>query len=141
MTGSLVVEFTYRIDYWDSALAIGVGDKARARALSQPHQYGSQYTCIMVLIPADFPTSSQGIFDRGDICVDLIARRPDLAGHISRCATLVTRGQRVAHPSTGRHMFLAYFNVFSRVGRQDALRLERRFGTRSSEQRGSYEVR
>lgn len=111
MTGSHVVESTYGIDYWGLALAIGVGDKARARALSQPYKYGPQYTCIMVFVPADFPTSSQGIFDTDDICADLIARRPDLAGHISRCAALVTRGQRVAHPSTGRHTFLAYFNV------------------------------
>lgn len=79
----------------------------------------------MVLIPANFPTSSQGIFDTDDICADLIARRPDLAGHISRCATLVTRGQRVAHPSAGRHTFLAYFNVFSMARRRDALDLAR----------------
>ena len=125
MTGSHVIESTYGIDYWGLALALGVGDKARVRALSQPYKHGPQYTCIMVFIPADIPSSSRGIFDTDDICADLITRRPDLAKQISRCATLVKRGQKVAHPSTGRHTFLAYFNVFSRVGRQEALDLAR----------------
>jgi hypothetical protein len=125
MTGSHIIESTYGIDYWGLALVLGVGDKDRARALSKPYRCGPQYTCIMVFIPADFPPSSQGIFDTDDICADLIARRPDLAKHISRCATLVKRGQKVAHPTTGRHTFLAYFNVFSRAGRQEALDLAR----------------
>ncbi|GFF64657.1 hypothetical protein IFM62136_06030 [Aspergillus lentulus] len=125
MTGSHIIESTYGIDYWGLALVLGVGDKDRARALSKPYRRGPQYTCIMVFIPADFPPSSQGIFDTDDICADLIARRPDLAKHISRCATLVKRGQKVAHPTTGRHTFLAYFNVFSRTGRQEALDLAR----------------
>ncbi|KAF4219483.1 hypothetical protein CNMCM8980_006745 [Aspergillus fumigatiaffinis] len=125
MTGSHIIESTYGIDYWGLALVLGVGDKDRARALSQPYRCGPQYTCIMVFIPADFPPSSQGIFDTDDICADLVARRPDLAKHISRCATLVKRGQKVAHPTTGRHTFLAYFNVFSRAGRLEALDLAR----------------
>ncbi|GFF55698.1 carnosine synthase 1 [Aspergillus udagawae] len=125
MTGSHIIESTYGIDYWGLAVVLGVGDKDRARALSKPYRCGPQYTCIMVFIPADFPPSSQGIFDTDDICADLLARRPDLAKHISRCATLVKRGQKVAHPTTGRHTFLAYFNVFSRAGRQEALDLAR----------------
>jgi hypothetical protein len=125
MTGSHIIESTYGIDYWGLALVLAVGDKDRAHALSKPYRCGPQYTCIMVFIPADFPASSQGIFDTDDICADLIARRPDLAKHISRCATLVKRGQKVAHPTTGRHTFLAYFNVFSRTGRQEALDLAR----------------
>ncbi|KAF4253041.1 hypothetical protein V6Z90_006440 [Aspergillus fumigatus] len=125
MTGSHIIESTYGIDYWGLAAVLGVGDKDRARALSQPYRDGPQYTCVMVFIPADFPPSSQGIFDTDDICADLLARRPDLAQHISRCATLVRRGQKVAHPTTGRHTFLAYFNVFSRAGREEALDLAR----------------
>ncbi|OGM40716.1 hypothetical protein ABOM_010939 [Aspergillus bombycis] len=125
MTGSQIIESTYGIDYWGLALLVAVGDKARVRALSQPFKHGPQYTCIMAFIPADYPVSCQGIFDSEDICADLIARRPDLARHISRCACLVKRGQRIAHPSSGRHTFLAYFNIFSRVGRKEALNLAR----------------
>lgn len=125
MTGSHVIESTYGIDYWSLAVVLGVGDKDRTRALSKPYKHGPQYTCIMVFIPADFALSKQGIFDTDDICADLIHRRPDLAKQISRCATLVKRGQKVAHPSTGRHTFLAYFNVFSRTSRREALDLAR----------------
>lgn len=125
MTGSHIIESTYGIDYWALAAILGVNDRARASALSVPYKSGAQYTAIMVFIPADFPVESEGIFDTDDICADLIARRPDLARNISRCATLVKRGEKVKHPSTGKHTFLAYFNVFSRIGREDALRLAR----------------
>lgn len=125
MTGSHVIESTYGIDYWGLALVLGVHDKTRVRALCHPYKHGAQYTCIMVFIPADFPVSTQGIFDSDDIAADLAARRPDLAKHISRSATLIKRGQKVAHPSTGRNTFLAYFNVFSRDSRQEALDLAR----------------
>ncbi|KAE8392427.1 hypothetical protein BDV23DRAFT_151214 [Aspergillus alliaceus] len=125
MTGCQIIESTYGIDYWGLALLLAVGDKARTRALSQPFKHGPQYTCIMVFIPADYPVSAQGIFDSEDICADLIARRPDLAKQISRCACLVKRGQKVAHPSSGKHTFLAYFNVYSRTGRKEALELAR----------------
>ncbi|RJE19813.1 hypothetical protein PHISCL_07844 [Aspergillus sclerotialis] len=123
MTGSQIIESTYGIDYWGLALLIAVGDKARVRALSQPFKQGPQYTCIMVFIPADFPISCEGIFDSDDICADLLARRPDLAKQISRCACLVKQGQRVPHPTSGKHSVLAYFNVFSRQGRKEALAL------------------
>lgn len=125
MTGCQIIESTYGIDYWGLALLLAVGDKARTRALSQPFKHGPQYTCIMVFIPADYPVSAQGVFDSEDICADLIARRPDLAKQISRCACLVKRGQKVAHPSSGKHTFLAYFNVYSRTGRKEALELAR----------------
>lgn len=123
MTGSYIVESTYGIDYWGLALLLGVGDKERVRALSQPYKLGPQYTCVMVFIPVEYPASRRGIFDSDDICADLKSRRPDLAKQISRCACLLKRGEKVPHPSTGRNTFLAYFNVFSREGRQAALEL------------------
>ncbi|KAH7309181.1 hypothetical protein B0I35DRAFT_482906 [Stachybotrys elegans] len=123
MTGSHIIESTYGIDYWGLAMLIAAGDEARARSLSRPFKHGAQYTCVMVFIPADYPSSCQGIFDSDDICAELRARRPDLAKQISRCACLVKRGQKVPHPSSGVNSFLAYFNVFSRAGRTEALKL------------------
>ncbi|UKZ83341.1 hypothetical protein TrVFT333_011149 [Trichoderma virens FT-333] len=123
MTGSQVIESTYGIEYWGLAMLIAVADKSRARSLSQPFKHGAQYTCVMVFIPAEYPSSCQGIFDSDDICAELKSRRPDLAKHISRCGCLVKRGQRVPHPSSGVNSFLAYFNVFSRKGRREALEL------------------
>ena len=109
MTGSQIIESTYGIDYWGLALLIAVGDKTRVRALSQPFKHGPQYTCIMVFIPADYSISCEGIFDSEDICADLLARRPDLAKQISRCACLVKRGQRVPHPTSGKNSFFGVF--------------------------------
>jgi hypothetical protein len=123
MTGSHIIESTYGIDYWGLALLIAVQDKARVRALARPFKNGAQYHCVMVFIPADYPLSCEGLFDSDDICKDLKSRRKDLACNISRSGCLVQRGQKVPHPSTGVHSFLAYFNVFSRKSREDALRL------------------
>ncbi|KAE8371925.1 hypothetical protein BDV26DRAFT_298351 [Aspergillus bertholletiae] len=121
MTGSQIIESTYGIDYWGLALLSAMGDMTRVRALARPFLKGPQYTSVMVFIPADFSSSCEGIFDSEDICADLIARRPDLEAFISKCGCLVKRGQHVPHPRTGRNTFLAYFNVFSRNSRKEAL--------------------
>ncbi|KAF3481220.1 uncharacterized protein GIQ15_03979 [Arthroderma uncinatum] len=125
MTASHITESTYGIDYWGVAVLSAVGDKPGVRALSHTFKHGPQYTCVMAFIPADFSASCEGIFDSDDICADLMTRRPDLAKHISRCACFIKRGQKVPHPNTGRNTFLAYFNVFSRAGRKEALDLVR----------------
>ncbi|THY19407.1 glutathione synthetase ATP-binding domain-like protein [Aureobasidium pullulans] len=123
MTGSQIVESTYGVDYWGLALLIAVQDRSRVRALSHPFKNGPQYHCIMVFIPADYPSSCEGLYDSEDLCADLMSRRKDLASHISRSGCFVKRGQKVPHPSTGVHSFLAYFNVFSRKSRHEALQL------------------
>ncbi|KAI9737814.1 MAG: hypothetical protein M1834_009183 [Cirrosporium novae-zelandiae] len=127
MKGTQIIESTHGIDYWGLAMLISLSDTARTRALSHSYKNGPQYTCIMVFIPADYPLSSytEGIFDSDDICAELLARRPDIAKHISRCGCLVKRGQKVPHPSSGVNSFLAYFNVFSRRGRKEALEVAR----------------
>ncbi|KAJ4129316.1 hypothetical protein NW768_007853 [Fusarium equiseti] len=125
MTGSQIIEHTYGIDYWGLALLLTVNDTTRARALALPFKAGPQYTSAMVFIPADFPSSCQGVFDSDDICKELFSRRPDLEAFVSRCACLVKRGQNVPHPSEGRNTFVAYFNVFSRRSRQEAMDIAR----------------
>ncbi|EFR04044.1 hypothetical protein MGYG_07050 [Nannizzia gypsea CBS 118893] len=125
MTASQITESTYGVEYWGVAVLSAVGDKARVRALSQPFKHGSQYTSVMVFIPADFPSTAEGIFDSDDICKDLIVRRPDLARNISRGSCFIKRGQKVPHPSSGQNTFMAYFNVFSRSGRKEALEIAR----------------
>lgn len=123
MTGSQIVESTYGVGYWGLALLIAVQDRSRVRALSHPFKDGPQYHCIMVFIPADYPPSCEDLYDSEDLCADLLSRRKDLASHISRSGCFVKRGQKVPHPSTGVHRFLAYFNVFSRKRRHEALQL------------------
>ncbi|KAK1510645.1 hypothetical protein CTAM01_01218 [Colletotrichum tamarilloi] len=123
MKGTQVIESTHGVDYWGLGMLIALRDGERTKALCHPYRNGPQYTCVMVFIPADYDVSSEGIFDSGDICDDLFNRRPDLAKNVSRYGCLVKKGQKVAHPSHGVNSFLAYFNVFSRKGREDALRL------------------
>lgn len=121
MTGSQIIEHTYGTDYWGLALLLTVNDTTRSRALALPFKAGPQYTSAMVFIPADFPSSCQGVFDSDDICKELFSRRPDLEAFVSRYGCLVKRGQKVPHPSEGRNTFVAYFNVFSRRSRQEAM--------------------
>ncbi|KAJ4004708.1 hypothetical protein NW752_009627 [Fusarium irregulare] len=125
MTGSQIIEHTYGIDYWGLALLLTVNDTTRSRALALPFKAGPQYTSAMVFIPADFPSSCRGVFDSDDICKELFSRRPDLEAFVSRCGCLVKRGQKIPHPSEGRNTFVAYFNVFSRRSRQEAMDIAR----------------
>ncbi|ORY59928.1 uncharacterized protein BCR38DRAFT_459952 [Pseudomassariella vexata] len=118
-----IIESTWGVDYWGLGMLFSLRDKPRVRALSQPYERGPQYTCVMVFISADYDTSCEGIFDSDDICTDLFARRPDLVKHVSRYGCLATKGQRIPHPHTGINTFMAYFNVFSRVSRREALEL------------------
>jgi hypothetical protein len=124
LKGAEIIEATYGIDYWGLALIIAVSDKERAKVLTQPFLHGPQYTSVLVMIQPDYDQSlCEGIFDSDDICIDLCRRRPDLAKHISSCGCFVKKGQKVPHPSSGIHKHLAYFNVFSKQGRIEALRL------------------
>jgi hypothetical protein len=123
MMGTQIIESTWGVDYWGLGMLISLRDKPRVRALSQPYERGPQYTCVMVFISADYDPSCEGIFDSDDICADLFARRPDLAKHVSRYGCLAKRGERIPHPHTGINTFIAYFNVFSRVSRIEALEL------------------
>ncbi|EPE26983.1 Glutathione synthetase ATP-binding protein [Glarea lozoyensis ATCC 20868] len=128
-----IIESTYGVDYWGLAMLIAIRDTERARILSQQFKMGAQYNCVMVFIPCNYDLDHcTGIFDSDDICADLIRQRPDLAEHISQCATLVKRGDKVDHPDSGHNSWLAYYNVFSRKSRQHALELAEqvRTGTR-----------
>lgn len=124
MTAAEIIKSTYGVDYWGLGMLIALQDKERAKALAQPFLNGPQYTCVMVFISPEYDVQRcEGIFDSGDICTDLVSRRPELAAYISRSACFVKKGQKVAHPSTGVNTFIAYFNVFSRRSRQEALRM------------------
>ncbi|KAI1192375.1 glutathione synthetase ATP-binding domain-like protein [Nemania serpens] len=123
-TVSKVIETTYGVEYWGLYLLTPLRDTARISALTRPFRDGAQYSAVMVFIGNDYDiTRYQGVFDSEDICADLLAHRPHLASHISNYACFVRRGEKVPHPSTGENMFIAYFNVFSRKSRAEALRL------------------
>ncbi|KAI1737640.1 hypothetical protein F4680DRAFT_468145 [Xylaria scruposa] len=111
----------YGIDYWGISLLLGIGDKARAAALSQPFLNGAQNHTVLVMIRAEFDPACEGIFDSDDVCAELLTRHPEFEKHLGRYGCLLKRGQRIPHPKDGKNTFVAYMNVFSRTSRQEAL--------------------
>lgn len=124
MTASKIISTTYGVEYWGLVLLLAIHDEARTRALTQPYLNGPQYHCVMVFITNEFDnTKYEGVFNSDDICEELCARRPDIAEKVSDMACFVKRGDRVPHCSTGENIFLAHINVYSRDGREEAMKL------------------
>ncbi|KAI4155019.1 MAG: hypothetical protein LQ340_001275 [Diploschistes diacapsis] len=113
------VEGTYGVDYVGLGLLFPLNDLDRARALSQPFFNGPQYWCEVVFIPVE----RGGIFDADDVCDELKHRRPDLARQIPKSFCFFKRGESVPSPASGHNAWIAYFNVFSRNGRQEVLEI------------------
>jgi ATP-grasp N-terminal domain/ATP-grasp domain len=108
---------TYGIDYWGLALLFALNDKHRVKQLSHPFTQGSQYFCEMVFIPV----LKGGVYESGDVCAELFARRPDLADHALGSFCFLKKGDCVPDPATGVNAWVAYFNVFCRGSRRDVL--------------------
>jgi biotin carboxylase len=119
---SNAIQSTYGIDYWALCLLFSLGDKERARALSHPFRDGPQYWCQIVFIPVE----NGGVFDSGDICEELMLRRPDLASYISNSFCFFKRGDIVPAPESGLTAWIAYFNIFSRTSRKHVLEIAER---------------
>lgn len=113
------VESTYGVDYWGIGLLAGLRDHSRLSALAHPFQQGPQYWCEIVFIPV----ISGGRFESDDVCVDLMQRRPDLANYISKYFCFLRRGDVVPAPESGITVWVAYFVVFSRIGREHLLQI------------------
>lgn len=113
------VEGTYGVDYVGLGLLFPLNDLDRAKALAQPFFNGPQYWCEMVFIPVE----QGGTFDADNVCDELKHRRPDLARQISKSFCFFKRGERVPSPASGHNAWIAYFNVFSRKGRKEVLKI------------------
>lgn len=113
------LKHTYGIDYWGLGLLFGVEDMQRVRQLSFPFLQGAQYWCTMVFIAAD----KGGVYNSGNVCAELLGRRPDLGDCVSWSHCFVSKGDRVPDPSTGVNLWVAHFNVFSRKSREQVLEI------------------
>lgn len=130
----------YGVDYWAISLLLAIGDKARAEVISRPFitttsdspsASPAQNHTVLVMIRAEFdfdPSSSrrEGVFDSDDVCEELLARHPELREHVGLCGCLLQRGQKIPDPREGKNTFVAYFNVFSRTSRLEALQLAKK---------------
>ena len=110
---------TYGIDCWGLGLLFALNDKHRIKQLSHPFTRGPQYWCEMVFIPV----LKGGVYESGDVCAELFAKRPDLAAHVSGSFCFLKKGDHVPDPETGVNAWVAYFNVFSRESRAHVLKI------------------
>jgi ATP-grasp N-terminal domain/ATP-grasp domain len=114
------VKHTYGVDCFGLALLFALNDKHRAKHLSHAFAQGPQYWCEMVFIPVE----KGGVYESGDVCEELFARRPDLADHVAGSFCFLKKGDRVSDPlRTGLNSWVAYFNVYSRESRAHVLEL------------------
>jgi hypothetical protein len=116
---SEAVRYTYGVDYFGLALLFALEDKDRVRRLSHTFASGPQYWCEMVFIPAE----KGGVYESGDICKEILARKPELRDHVSGSFCFLNKGDKVYDPSTGINSWVGYFNVISRESREDLLRI------------------
>ena len=110
---------TYGIDFWGLGLLFALNDKSRIKQLSHPFAQGPQYWCEMVFIPV----LKGGVYESGDVCAELFAKRPDLAAHVLGSFCFLKKGDRVPDPDTGVNAWVAYFNVFHRKSRAHVLEI------------------
>ena len=120
--GIAAVRSTYGADYIALHLLFAVRDKERIAALSQPFCDGPQFCSNVVFI---IPNRG-GVMVSGDIGDNLKERCPDLWRSISSYECCFEKGQRVPNPAADDVLWLAWFVVFSTVGRRDLLEMSER---------------
>ena len=120
--GMAAVRSTYGVNYIALHLLFAVRDKERIAALSQPFCDGSQFCSNIVFIIPD----RGGVMVSGDIGDDLKERCPDLWRNIYSYECCFEKGQRVPNAAADDVPWLAWFVVFSRVGRRDLLEMSER---------------
>ena len=120
--GTEAVRNMYGVDYFALHLLSAVQDKERTAALSQPFRDGPQFWSNVVFIIPD----RGGILASGDIGGELKERCPDLWQNITSYSCCFEKGQLVPDPAADEVPWLAWFVVFSRVGRRDLLEISQR---------------
>lgn len=119
---SEAIRHIYGLDYFALSLLFGLRDtnvKDLIPFLARPFLPRSQQCGEMIFIPI----SRGGIFLSDDICMELLARRPDLVPFVARYFCFLKRGDKVHDPSEGINAWVAYFIVVSREGRDKTRRL------------------
>ena len=63
------------------------------------------------------------MYKGGDVCEPLFRRHHGLKEYVAECEIFLTNGQEVPDPETKSMTRVAFFLVYSRVSRRDALRV------------------
>ncbi len=115
-------ERAYGVSYYGLSLLNALSDKDRMRALARPFVGGAQYHLQILFISAE----KGGVYRCGDVCAALFEKSPELKAYVAECASFLTNGQEVPDPKTGSMTWVAYFLIYSRNSRQDALQAGKR---------------
>ncbi|KAL8870908.1 MAG: hypothetical protein Q9174_003150 [Haloplaca sp. 1 TL-2023] len=113
---------TSGVNYEALYLLFAIGDKEGVAALSMPFLGGPQYCSNVVCIEP----GRGGELVIGDSGQDLRVRCPELWENVSSYHCLFEKVQRVPDPRTDEVVWLVWFVVFSREGRERLLELSER---------------
>lgn len=118
---SVAVQLCYGVDYYALRLlqCMGSAEDTRVRALSQPFLNGPQFTLAMTVVPQ----RQAGIMKTADAGLEFLQRHDKLRDQIPDYKTSKKGGDIIEGPSSNSLWWIAYFSVFSRVGRRDCLQL------------------
>jgi biotin carboxylase len=115
------VSLTYGLDYFAIRLLLSLGPKenARIRALAQPFLNGAQFHLSITILPQ----TRAGVMKTEDAAESFLDRHPKIRQQVVDYDTQMKKGAVLDGPSAASLWWVAYFSVFSRVGRQDCLNL------------------
>ncbi|PQE12497.1 ATP-grasp superfamily protein [Rutstroemia sp. NJR-2017a BBW] len=118
---TVAVQLCYGVDYYALRLlqCVGSAEDTRVRALSQPFLNGPQFTLAMTVVPP----KQAGIMKTADVGLEFLERHQQLRDQIPDYKTSKKGGDVIEGPSSNALWWIAYFSVFSRVGRRDCLKL------------------
>ncbi|KFY09319.1 hypothetical protein V491_08259 [Pseudogymnoascus sp. VKM F-3775] len=119
--GSVAVQLCYGVDYYAVRLlqCMGSTEAARICALSQPFLNGPQFTLAMTVIPQ----TKTGVMKTADVGAEFLERYDWLRDQIPDYKTSKKGGDIIEDSSSNELWWIAYFSVFSRLGRKDCLKL------------------
>lgn len=66
------------------------------------------------------------MYQGGDVCEPLFRRHDDLKEYVAECESFLKNGQEVPDSKTKSMTWVAFFLVYSRASRRDALRVRHR---------------
>ena len=118
---SVAVDLTHGVDYYALRLLLCVGpaENARVRALARPFARGAQFHLSITIVPQ----TRAGVMKTADAGAEFLRRHPDIRDQVPDYDTQMKGGAVLEGPSAKSLWWIAYFSVFSRVGRKDCLRL------------------
>ncbi|KAI1481133.1 glutathione synthetase ATP-binding domain-like protein [Daldinia eschscholtzii] len=120
--GAVASNLTYGVDYYALNMLQAVGDMERYYSLAQPFMRGPQWWLVIAMIPEQ----EEGIMKTEDACTEFLRKFEDIKVSVADYMTWKRGGSRLQGQNASQLSFVGFFSVFSRKGRQEALKLANR---------------